>query len=63
MSQESLFTEMANQHCPYCGTPIHLVVDPDDENQEYTEDCEACCQPMVVVIHDGTVAEVRREDD
>lgn len=63
MSQESLFTEMADQYCPYCGTPIHLVIDPADEDQEYTEDCEVCCRPMIVVTRGDSVLEVRREDD
>lgn len=63
MSEESLSTEMTNQHCPYCGAPIHLVVDPADADQEYTEDCEVCCQPMTVITQGESVVEVKREDE
>lgn len=63
MSQESLFTEITHQHCPYCGSPINLVLDPTDEPDEYVEDCEACCQPMVVVTDGDQILELRREND
>lgn len=63
MSQESLFTEMARPHCPYCGSPIHLVIDPSDEEDEYTEDCEVCCQPMVVTTLGDQLLAIRREDE
>ncbi len=34
--------------CPYCGEPIELVVDASVDEQEYIEDCQVCCRPMVV---------------
>ncbi|MBT8142606.1 MAG: CPXCG motif-containing cysteine-rich protein [Gammaproteobacteria bacterium] len=37
-------------HCPYCGESIELVIDTSIETQEYIEDCEVCCQPMIVGI-------------
>lgn len=59
--------------CPYCGERISVLVDPGLEHQSYVEDCEVCCQPMVLtctVAADAgtpspeTVAiEVRRSDD
>lgn len=53
--------------CPYCGEPITLLVDRSCEEQSYVEDCEVCCQPMVVsvfVYEDGQVGlSVKREDD
>ena len=36
--------------CPYCGEPISVVVDLSLEDQEYVEDCQVCCRPMVVSI-------------
>lgn len=42
--------ETVSTSCPYCGEPISLVVDLSVESQEYTEDCEVCCQPMVVSV-------------
>lgn len=62
MSEESLFTEMTTKRCPYCGAPIHLVIDPSEEDQEYSEDCEVCCRPMVVITRGDEVLEVKRED-
>lgn len=60
---ESLNTEECKKHCPYCGQLIHLIIETFEETQRYTEDCEVCCQPMVVeVFSDGSV-EVYREDD
>lgn len=34
--------------CPYCGEPIHLLVDQEMLGEAYIEDCEVCCRPMVV---------------
>jgi hypothetical protein len=35
-------------NCPYCGEPISLLLDASIEQQEYIEDCQVCCKPMVV---------------
>lgn len=37
-------------HCPYCGEPITIVVDPSPGSQSYIEDCQVCCQPMQITI-------------
>ena len=45
--------------CPYCGEPISVLVDCSLEQQTYVEDCQVCCQPMVihaVVDEDDPVA-------
>jgi len=36
--------------CPYCGEPISVLVDCSLEQQTYVEDCQVCCQPMVVQV-------------
>lgn len=36
--------------CPYCGEPISVLVDCSLEEQTYVEDCQVCCQPMVVQV-------------
>ena len=36
--------------CPYCGERIELVVDSSAAPAEYTEDCEVCCKPIVVML-------------
>lgn len=52
--------------CPYCGETITLLVDGTLAEQRYIEDCEVCCQPMVVRLNisdDGQFRIVARRDD
>ncbi|EAQ98247.1 CPXCG motif-containing cysteine-rich protein [Congregibacter litoralis] len=53
--------------CPYCGEPLTILLDSEDSDAEYIEDCQVCCQPMVVTLmseSDGSLsASVRREDE
>ena len=52
-------------HCPYCGEAITVLVDASAPAQEYIEDCEVCCRPMVLTIYldgGGIAVEVRHED-
>jgi hypothetical protein len=62
----SLLEECATD-CPYCGEPITLLIDTSCPEQAYVEDCEVCCQPMVVnvfVDEDEQIGlSVQREDD
>ncbi|WP_144391611.1 CPXCG motif-containing cysteine-rich protein [Pleionea sediminis] len=36
--------------CPYCGEMITLLIDCSESNQQYIEDCEVCCRPIVVEV-------------
>ena len=51
--------------CPYCGEQLEIAVDWSVRRQVYVEDCQVCCQPMVlhVLIDDDqqAVIEVRTE--
>ena len=54
--------------CPYCGSQVELALDPGGEAvQEYIEDCEVCCRPLVLTVRwdaGGTASvEARTEDD
>lgn len=33
--------------CPYCLEQIEVIVDNTAGDQEYTEDCEVCCHPIL----------------
>ena len=33
--------------CPYCGECIDVLVDPSVPQQNYIEDCQVCCRPIV----------------
>lgn len=36
--------------CPYCGESILVLLDPSVEFQEYIEDCQVCCRPIVFQV-------------
>ena len=41
----------ATVHCPYCGEPVEIALDPGSgTRQEYVEDCEVCCRPWQVTV-------------
>lgn len=54
-------------YCPYCGESISLLIDETIENQEYIEDCEVCCRPIIVQVEINLNKEiyinVKREDE
>lgn len=54
--------------CPYCGETFDTAVDTSGGSQEYIEDCQVCCRPIVFVVvvdHDGALLslDLQREDD
>jgi hypothetical protein len=53
--------------CPYCGERLTLLVDESDLGVDYVEDCQVCCQPMIVsafLDSEGDISlSARREDD
>lgn len=45
--------------CPYCGETISVLIDDSLLEQQYIEDCQVCCRPIVLnvtVDADGDVA-------
>ena len=36
--------------CPYCGESIEVLIDFQDIDQQYIEDCQVCCRPITFVI-------------
>jgi len=44
--------ELAEQtiRCPYCDESISILVDDSLERQDYIEDCQVCCRPIVIDI-------------
>ena len=54
--------------CPYCGESFETNVDASAGSQEYIEDCQVCCRPIVFRVaadDDGNVTQVetRRDDE
>jgi len=36
--------------CPYCGELIELSIDYSINEQQYVEDCQVCCNPIIITI-------------
>lgn len=54
--------------CPYCGEYFETSIDLSGGEQQYVEDCQVCCRPIVVRVQlhpDGTLRAVEtfREND
>lgn len=47
--------------CPFCGESLCILLDLSAGSQSYVEDCQVCCQPMLVSFEfDGSsLGEVR----
>jgi hypothetical protein len=50
--------ETSRQTCPYCNEPIELVIDCSVQSQTYTEDCQVCCRPMIVMVDVSSLSDV-----
>jgi len=44
-------------YCPYCGERLDVLLDPSVPHQNYIEDCQVCCQPIIfdVTVDDNEV--------
>ena len=52
--------------CPYCGENIHILIDCSIDQQEYIEDCQVCCCPIIIsaYVDEGFVSvNVRSENE
>jgi len=36
--------------CPFCGETINILIDCSIPNQQYVEDCQVCCSPIVIGV-------------
>lgn len=37
-------------HCPWCGEPLEFALDASGGDQDYVEDCQVCCRPILVSV-------------
>ncbi|MBI2520934.1 MAG: CPXCG motif-containing cysteine-rich protein [Bdellovibrio sp.] len=46
-------------NCPYCFSPISIVIETHLDHQEYIEDCEVCCKPIQIsyTTEEGEIVE------
>lgn len=53
--------------CPYCWETLDISVDPSVPEQEYVEDCQVCCRPILLnVVFDENLTphvEARAENE
>lgn len=58
--------EAVTVQCPYCWEMIEMTIDCSVPSQEYVEDCEVCCQPIVLQVDtsgdESPKVEVKREN-
>lgn len=54
-------------NCPYCGEAIAVLIDQQEAGDQYIEDCQVCCKPIVfnVIVDAGgrLSVSVRDEND
>ena len=36
--------------CPYCGENITILLDDSLPDQQYIEDCQVCCRPIIMNV-------------
>lgn len=54
--------------CPYCGESFTTLIELSAGNQEYIEDCQICCRPVIFNIALDTLTDeasvnLRTEND
>lgn len=37
--------------CPYCWEAIDITIDQSTGESSYVEDCQVCCQPIVISLN------------
>jgi hypothetical protein len=42
--------------CPWCGESMTTFVDVSASDQEYIEDCQVCCRPMVLTVQTDPIS-------
>jgi len=36
--------------CPYCGETITVLINEEDQGEQYIEDCQVCCRPITFAV-------------
>ena len=39
-----------DRDCPWCGEPLEMTIDCSAGDQDYVEDCQICCAPILVRV-------------
>ena len=57
-----MLLESTKASCPYCGELIEFLFESLDADQQYYEDCQVCCQPILIKLTptlEGGIAQFR----
>jgi transcription elongation factor Elf1 len=50
--------------CPHCGHNIHVLLDTTEGDQNYYDECPACCNDVHLTMHiDQSVDEIQLQVD
>ena len=63
MTEQQIEKEIS---CPYCGENIAVLIDGSVPQQEYIEDCQVCCRPIIFRVQvdaDYTDVQVFHENE
>ena len=52
------FLHEAEVSCPYCGESLDVLLDPQDTDQQYIEDCQVCCRPINFMVTEDESGEL-----
>jgi hypothetical protein len=44
--------------CPYCGESISILIDDSLDHQNYVEDCQVCCRPIILDVAIDTEGDI-----
>ena len=44
--------------CPYCGEDIEVLIDREETGQQYIEDCQVCCKPIIFSVSEDSVGNI-----
>jgi transposase-like protein len=47
--------------CPTCGEPNSILLDASAGDQQYIEDCQVCCRPIVLQVRVPAAGDCRVE--
>ena len=53
---QDLIEERIN--CPYCGEILNVLIDESGGSQEYIEDCQVCCRPIVFKLSESIEGDI-----
>lgn len=59
--------ESMNLICPWCGSDTRLEIETAYSEQEYIEECQRCCAPILVKVSvpemESPIVELHRDNE